>query len=438
MSPYFTKRHINCTKWKKLYASAVKTELMGEYVLRCAGCGSSLPENATSCPLDNGLARTDYAKRRFDPKGLPGIWAFIDWLPISHHNPSTGAGSITYKSTGLAEELDLSELYISFSGYWPERGAFMRTCSFKELEAAPTLQRLYEMRISEVLVVASAGNTARAFAEVCSITGQPLVLFVPSSSLERLWTTVEPGRILVVSVDGDYFEAIRLADTISSREGFIPEGGARNIARRDGMGTVILEHVRLFGFIPDHYFQAIGSGTGGIAAWEASMRLIHDGRFGDTPPRLQLAQNIPCAPVYSLWHDRLSDFDKCPEGMYDDVLFNRSPPYSIPGGVRDALLSTAGTVYGITNQEAERASRMFRMLEGIDILPAAAVAVASLISAVESGEVKRDERILLNITGGGVSRVEEDFERMRLNETIRAGSTDSSDEILNMIRSYME
>ena len=40
----------------------------------------------------------------------------------------------------------------------------MPTCSFKDLEAAPTMQMLLERGDNPTLVVASAGNTARAFA----------------------------------------------------------------------------------------------------------------------------------------------------------------------------------------------------------------------------------------------------------------------------------
>lgn len=419
-------------KTEKVICCDLQPGIMGEYTLRCAGCGKVLSDGATSCPLDGGLPRADYAERGFNPGDLPGIWAFLDWLPVDGWNPRTGASSVTYRSSGLAEELGLKSLYISFSGYWPEQGAFMRTCSFKELEAAPTMQMLRERGSEEILVVASAGNTARAFAEVCSITGQPVVLFVPASSLDRLWTTVEPGRVLVVGVNGDYADAIKLAGILSSRKGFTPEGGARNIARRDGMGTVLLDHVRRSGSLPDHYFQAIGSGTGGIAVWEASMRIIGDGRFGKRLPRLHLAQNIPCAPVYGMWHGLSPEemnFDEygCPEGMHDDVLFNRNPPYAVPGGVRDALISSRGRIYGIDNPRAAGAQRLFERSEGIDILPAAAVAVAALVEAVESGYVERDDEILLNVTGGGMKRLAEDHSRVRLECDLRLGMEDAHD-----------
>ncbi len=96
--------------------------------------------------------------------------------------------------------------------------------------------------------------------------------------------------------------------------------------------------------------------------------------------------------------------------MYGKVLSNRNPPYSIKGGIYDALKDTNGEMYSVTNEEAKESKKLFEKLEGIDILPAAAIAVASLIQAVEKRKVKKDDKILLNITGGGVNRLEEDFE----------------------------
>jgi threonine synthase len=46
----------------------------------------------------------------------------------------------------------------------------------------------------------------------------------------------------------------------------------------------------------------------------------------------------------------------------------------------------------------------FAELEGIDVEPAAGVAIAALAQAVGDGSVGRDETILLNVTGGGRTR----------------------------------
>ena len=48
---------------------------------------------------------------------------------------------------------------------------------------------------------------------------------------------------------------------------------------------------------------------------------------------------------------------------------------------------------------------MIESIEGIDIMTPGAVAAASLLQAVASGEVDKDDCILLNISGGGIERL---------------------------------
>ena len=87
------------------------------------------------------------------------------------------------------------------------------------------------------------------------------------------------------------------------------------------------------------------------------------------------------------------------------VLSTRYPAYSIAGGVYDALTATRGRMYGIVNKEVYTAMDLFEEAEGIDIVPAAGVAVAALEKAVESRAIGKDDTILLNITGGGEKKL---------------------------------
>ena len=96
---------------------------MGEYLLRCVSDGSVLPPYSLSCPRDSSLLRAEYKSRQLEIKDLPGIWRFIDWLPVKGIIEKATGRPVTYKSQGLARELDLENLYISFNGYWPEKDA---------------------------------------------------------------------------------------------------------------------------------------------------------------------------------------------------------------------------------------------------------------------------------------------------------------------------
>lgn len=343
-----------------------------------------------------------------------GIFRFSEWLPVKNALHEASA-PITYKSEKLAARLGLNNLYITFNGYWPERGARMTTCSFKEMEAFSVCSRLDESLREQVLVVASAGNTARAFAKVCSDNGIKLLLCVPEDNISALWfdKPLNDCVKLICSKKGsDYFDSINLSNCVCEFDGYLAEGGAKNIARRDGMGTTVLSATTFIGRIPDYYFQAVGSGTGAIAAWEANMRFIEDGRFGHHKMRLCVSQNKPFTPMYDAWKNNsrtLLEYDsnqarKDASEIMACVLSNRKPPYSISGGLYDALIDTKGDMYAIDNQEALSASQLFEETEGIDIHPAAAVSLGALIQAVNNNEIDKDAIIMLNITGGGEKR----------------------------------
>ena len=357
------------------------------------------------------LVRAVYENKLFTPReDLDGIYRYAGWMPVKRILKNSSA-PVTYKSKGLASFLGLENLYITFSGWNPKIGAKMRTCSFKETEAYSILARMeaYERRI---LVVQSAGNTARAFAQVCSDNRIPVVICVPQDNLHDLWFR-KPLRkcvkLVAVPHGCDYYDAISLGEKLSTDPGFLLEGGAKNIARRDGMGTTILSCVEQMGRIPDAYFQAVGSGTGAIAAWENACRLADDGRFGPNKMRVYVAQNAPFTLMYDAWKAGTRELPQMTpeegrgksERILATVLSNRKPPYSIAGGLYDVLKESNGDFFLATNNDIFYWLLQFRNKEGYELLPAACVAVAALAQAISDGKVKKDDYIMLNCTGGG-------------------------------------
>lgn len=365
------------------------------------------------------LIRAKYEKKQLSLRDEKlGLYRFADWLPINRILKGSSA-PVTYKSEALAKQLGLTNLWITFNGYWPEKGANMTTCSFKETEAYSVCGRMTDEN-KETLVVASAGNTARAFAKVCSDNNIPLLLCVPEDNLNALWfsSPLNDCVKLICSKSGsDYFDAIHLSNIAVKHDGFFAEGGAKNVARRDGMGTTVLSAVTTIGSIPEYYFQAVGSGTGAIAAWEANNRFIEDGRFGQNKMKLMVSQNAPFVPMYDAW--KASSREMLPidndlarkqvEEIDAKVLSNRKPPYSIFGGLFDALNDSEGDILVANNEAARTAGKLFKQLENNDIHSASAVALASLIDAVNNNQVEKDALIMLNITGGGEERLKSEL-----------------------------
>jgi cysteate synthase len=355
------------------------------------------------------------------------MFRYADWLPVKRIHAHAGR-TVTFQNEALAERLGLDNLFIAFNGYWPEKDAAFETGSFKELEALTVTARIPEGE-NRCLVMASAGNSGMAFLQICSEYAVPVVVVVPAKSLKSMWITraKHPDAILV-ALNGkvDYFDAIELANAIAEQDGFYNEGGALNVARRDGMGSVLLSAAETMGRIPDHYVQAIGSGTGGIAAWEMSQRLLEDGSYGNAQMRLHLVQNSPFAIMTDAWEQSAKELPLVPPDVarrrishvYAKVLSNRRPPYSITGGVYDVLKDSQGFTYKVTNPAARKAGRLFEAAVGCDLHPAAAVALAGLQQAVAAGRIPRDETVLLNVTGGGIKRLEAEGKKVSLKADI--------------------
>lgn len=416
-----------------------------KYKLRCVATGREFEDDGLvledrQCKTPS-LIRTEYDKKQIEVRGDEyGIYKFCDWLPVKRILKGSAA-PVTYKSTGLAGHLGLENLYVTFSGYWPERGAGMTTCSFKETEAYSVCGRFDESG-GHVLVVASAGNTGRAFAKVCSENNIPLLLSVPEDNLDALWFE-EPlndcVKLIASQKGGDYFDAIHLSNVALKSPRFVAEGGAKNVARRDGMGTTVLSAATFIGRIPDYYFQAVGSGTGAIAAWESALRLAGDGRFGENHMKLMVSQNAPFVPMYDAWRAgsrHMLEYDdhraRRDAGIIDaKVLSNRRPPYGLAGGLFDVLKESGGEFFVSTNAALRKAARLFERLEGIDIHSAAAVAVDSLIQAVETGRVEKDAVIMLNITGGGEQLYKKDKHMWHLKPSAVFPLNASEEEIIS-------
>ncbi len=381
---------------------------------------------------DDSLLQTVYPKDARIDTSKNTFERYAGFIPTNRPIPP-GSRSITYHATTLGEHLGLEQLYITVSGYVPRLGTTYMSGSFKECEALSVFARMPQNAHGKTLVIASAGNTARAFAHIAELCEQPVLLVVAEQNASALWCRhPDPRFVRVLHVaHGDYYDAIHAANIVCSFDGFIPEGGAKNIARRDGMGTTMHEAISVMEAIPQHYFQAVGSGTGAIAACEAVERRI-EREYPNAPLcTLHLSQNAPFTLLVDSWNTRtrslaeLSDDDGRAQSavIHAPVLANRNPVYGISGGVFDVLHKTNGHMYAVTNEETKQSQAEFTHCEGYDIDPAAAVAYASLKQAIALGRIPTTDLCMLNITGAGYAGIFQSFNPQPLspNWTIDVG-----------------
>ena len=410
-----------------------------KYMLKCLETGDLIEDNYTLKYTDNALLQSKF-NGPLTVKPLDGVWKYLDWIPTSTSNEYV-AGTTTYKAEALGDVLGMSNLWVTFHGYWPEKGAMCPTGSFKDMEAVPTIQRLHDHGCTG-LICASAGNTARGFTHFCGLADMPLIVVVGKDHGHRIWTRlghpVSSVKVVVVE-DGDYYDAKTVAKGIAKKlTGWQMEGSVHNVARRDGIGSLIIDATLTIGNMPTHYFQGIGGGPGPIGVHEMAERLIQSGQFDGPVPRQHLSQNVEHCPIHNAWQakrDHLVEADFPPQDVevYSDYLMNKGPAYGQVGGVHDILKSSKGQTYVVEREDAMASKTLFESIEGIDIMTPGAVALASLQQALATGEIDSNDCTVLNISGGGVQRLKHEHETAPVEPWLRVPKENGASMIIEAL-----
>jgi cysteate synthase len=392
-----------------------------KYTLYCPLSKTTVEDNYTLHYVEGSLLKSVYSEKLNVRSEHSGMLKFKDWLPFTG-NPNQIVGTLTYQSSKLNEILNMPNLWITFHGYWPEKNGLCPTGSFKDLEAIPTIMRMKE-KGCKGLICASAGNTARAFSYFCGLENIPLIIVISKKHLHRIHLPknhpIENTKVIVIE-DGDYSDAKMVAKKLSKvLEGWQLEGGIHNIARRDGIGSLILEATYKIGKLPQHYFQGISGGPGPVGVHEMANRLIEANLFEGPVPRQHVSQNEEVCPIHKAWQakrDHLVDSDSPVENVsvFSDYLLNKSPAYSIQGGVFNMLSESNGQTYAISKTQAIEAKRIFETTEEIDIMSPGAIAFASLLQALKNNDIHTNDLTVVNISGGGIQRLKQDFEMIEM------------------------
>ena len=175
------------------------------------------------------LLRSVYP-RAFAVDDVPSLLRYGRWLPRGRAL-ATSARSAVYRSTALAAHLGLRELWIAFSGWWPERGATLETTTFKELEAYAVLGRL--ARDEDRTLVISSAVTAVIGGGASGMAG----MFRPDmSSLAAYLTPARIVSLVISSISSALVWPVLLtpaAAIYKSLPGVLGETGAATAAAFD-------------------------------------------------------------------------------------------------------------------------------------------------------------------------------------------------------------
>jgi threonine synthase len=376
--------------------------------LKCKECGTSYPLEARyvceRCfgPLEvsydfSGLDAAE-TKRRIQA-GPQSIWRYADFLPFEQQPRTALAAGVTplIRADRLAERLGLREL-------WVKNDAANPTHSFKDRVVTVALAKARELGF-EVVACASTGNLANAVAAHAAAAGLESYVFVPSDLEEQKILATGVYGTNLVAVRGNYDDVNRLCTEIAGERDWAFVNVNMRPYYAEGSKTVGFEIAEQLGFeLPDRVVVPVASGSlftkiaRGFEEWNEVGLLSSD------LPVFNGAQAEGCSPVAQAFE---AGHEICrpvkPETIAKSLAIGNPAdgPYAL-----ELARRSGGTVDAVNDDEIRAGIRLLAETAGVFTETAGGVTTATLAKLAERGEISRDERVVLVITGDGLKTLD--------------------------------
>ncbi len=328
------------------------------------------------------------------------IWRYKTLLPVQPKAmvpPLTVGWTPLYRTTQLAEELGLKQLWIKDDGRLP-------TASFKDRASALAVVKAQEKE-AKVIAVASTGNAAAALSGICASVNQPNVIFVPESAPQAKIAQLLVFGSTVMLVKGTYDDAFELCMQAVAEYGWYNRNTGYNPYMTEGKKTVSYEICEQLGWqAPDRIFVSVGDGCiiGGVHKGLKDLLALG---WIDKMPKLMGIQAEGSAYLHAAWQNNEDILTK-------PAIAASTVADSISAGLpRDrikalaAITKTEGAYLTVSDDQILASIPALARGSGVFAEPAGATAYAGLLKAIEQGQVSPDEQIVVINTGNGLKDV---------------------------------
>jgi len=237
---------------------------------------------------------------------------------------------------------------------------------------------------------------------------------------------LEAGKLLgsaifgptILAIAGNYDDVNRLCTQVADRYGW----GFVNINLRayyaEGAKTLGFEVVEQLGWrYPRHLVSPVAGGTLLPRIARGFRELARIGLVAGELPRIHAAQAAGCAPVVRALEAGLDH----PEPVKPDTIAksiaigNPADGYQVIQTVR----ATGGSGSAVGDTQIVEAIRLLAETEGIFTEPAGGTTLAATIDLVRRGVIRKDESVVVCVTGNGYKTAEVVTDRLA--EPVRLG-----------------
>lgn len=393
--------------------------------LRCKECRREYPLEAlyfcADCfgPLEvaydlSGLDAEEV--RRRIQAGSDGIWRYSDFLPFESRPTAALEPGLTplVRAERLAERLGVGEV-------WIKNDAANPTHSFKDRVVAIALAKAIELGFDTV-ACASTGNLANAVAAHAAAAGIDSYVFVPADLEEQKLLATSVYGTTLVGVDGAYDDVNRLCTQLAEERGWAFVNVNLRPYYAEGSKTLAYETAEQLGWrLPDRIVCPIASGSLFTKIGRGFTEWLDLGLIEGELPAFHGAQAAGCGPVANAFAD---GHETCRPVRADTIaksLAIGTPadgPYAL-----DLARRTGGSIEAVTDDEIRAGIRLLAETTGIFTETAGGVTTATLAKLAAAGELGRDDRVVVYITGEGLKTldaVRDGFEMHRIEPTLES------------------
>jgi threonine synthase len=291
---------------------------------------------------------------------------------------------------------------------WIKQCGNTHTGSFKDLGMTVLVSMVKEMiargQQLPAVACASTGDTSAALSAYAAAAAIPAVVFLPRGkvSVAQLIQPVANGAI-VFSLDTDFDGCMEIVQEVSEKDG-VYLANSMNSLRIEGQKTVGIEIVEQFDWEVPDWIVIPGGNLGNVSALAKGFDLMLDLGLIDRKPRFVCAQAEAANPLYLSYMKDFEVFEPIAARPTIANAIQIGNPVSI-----DKAIAALKNYDGIVEQasEAEIADACARAdRTGLFNCPHTGVALAAMEKLVQSGTIKKSERVVVISTAHGLKFVD--------------------------------
>ena len=328
------------------------------------------------------------------------LWRYKELLPVDHE-PTVGLNSgftPLFEAKNLSKKLNCKKIFIK------DDSVNHPTLSFKDRVVAVALSKAKEFGFKTV-ACASTGNLANSVSSHSKSAGFNCYVFIPADlEKSKIISSLIYG-VNLVSIEGNYDDVNRLCGEIASKYKWAFVNVNLRPYYAEGSKTYGFEIIEQLGWrAPQNIIIPAASGSLLTKVYKGIKEFEQIGLIKKSNTKFHIAQASGCSPIVTAFKKKSEIIKPIKPNTIAKSLAIGNPAdgfYSL-----DIIRKTNGYGEIATNDEIVEGIKLLAETEGIFTETAGGVVVAVCKKLVEQRKIKRNEEIVISITGNGLKTQE--------------------------------